>query len=120
MQTLVFYAGLAILLAHELDAMSQSEWQLLFILRKLPDDTAKTLFVLLHIPLTIFLLWLTHHHTLLIQQWARSATMLFLIVHTALHARLSQHPKNTFHSLLSTGLIYGGGMIGTLYCLTIL
>jgi len=117
MQTLLFYLGVAVLLAHELDAMSQAEWQLLFILRKQPNASARSLFVLIHIPLTVMLLWITHHKALSIQQWARHGIMLFLVIHMALHKRLESHHSYTFHSPLSKGLIYGCGMIGGVYCI---
>ncbi|MEM6436662.1 MAG: DUF6713 family protein [Cyanobacteria bacterium P01_D01_bin.115] len=35
MNNLLFYLGFATLITHELDAMTQSEWRLLFILRNL-------------------------------------------------------------------------------------
>jgi hypothetical protein len=46
-----FYLGLGCLFAHELDAMTQSEWRLLYVLRSLPDATAMPWFVALHVPL---------------------------------------------------------------------
>ena len=36
----LFYLGFATLATHELDAMTQSEWRLLYLLRDLPDPVA--------------------------------------------------------------------------------
>ncbi|MEM9947053.1 MAG: DUF6713 family protein [Cyanobacteria bacterium P01_D01_bin.36] len=111
--------GLATLLTHELDAMTHQEWQLLFILRKLPESLAKQLFVILHIPLISILLWLINNESMIVEQWAKIAISLFLIVHTGLHHRLRNHRRDTFHSLLSTTLIYISGVLGLLHILTI-
>ena len=115
MQNLLFYLGFATLMAHELDAMTQAEWRLLFILRGLPEATAETAFVLLHIPLVAGLLWLTNHEVPEIKRWSRIAIAAFLAIHAALHKRLDHHPLYSFDSALSVGLIYGGGLLGLLY-----
>jgi len=59
MRNLLFQLGFSTLLAHELDAMTQAEWRLLFVLRRLPDLLAHNLFVTLHVPAVAILLWLT-------------------------------------------------------------
>lgn len=115
MQNLLFYLGFATLMAHELDAMTQAEWRLLFVLRRLPEATAEMAFVLVHIPLVAGLLWLTNHEAPAIKQWSRVAIAAFLAIHAALHKRLDHHPLYSFDSALSVGLIYGGGVLGLLY-----
>ncbi|PSN16865.1 hypothetical protein C7293_00355 [filamentous cyanobacterium CCT1] len=115
MQNLLFYLGFATLMAHELDAMTQAEWRLLFVLRRLPDATAEVAFVLVHIPLVAGLLWLTNSDTPEIKRWSRLAIAAFLAIHAALHKRLDHHPLYSFDSALSMGLIYGGGLLGLLY-----
>jgi hypothetical protein len=50
-RTFVFYLGLGLLFTHELDAIVQGEWRLLYVLRSLPDEQAMPLFVALHVPL---------------------------------------------------------------------
>ncbi len=57
----LYYIGLACLFTHELDAVTHSEWRLLFGLRDLPDPTAASAFVALHVPLFFLVLWLSHH-----------------------------------------------------------
>lgn len=37
LKTWLFYLGFATLTTHELDAMTQSEWRVLWLLGKLPD-----------------------------------------------------------------------------------
>jgi hypothetical protein len=120
MQTLLFYLGFATLITHELDAMTQSEWRLLFILRRLPEEMASSTFVIAHIPLIAALLWLTHNESSPIQYWSRIAVATFLVVHAGLHKLLEHHPKYTFNSLLSHSLIYGGGLLGLLYGVSML
>ena len=61
MRGLLFQLGFSTLLVHELDAMTQSEWKLLFILRGFPDLLGRNLFVALHVPVVAALLWLTQH-----------------------------------------------------------
>ena len=112
--------GLAVLFAHELDAITQKEWQLLFILRRMPEAQAKPLFVLLHIPLISILLWMLNHESSFIVKGTEGAIALFLIIHAGLHRRLTHHPKYTFHTVLSKSLIYGGGLLGLGYIILVI
>lgn len=116
MSTLVFYLGVALLLTHELDAVAQSEWKLLYGLRRLPEEHAANVFVALHIPLVTVILWLTHHELATVRDGSRLVMALFLIVHAGLHYRLRDRPHYTFTSVLSRSLIYGAGLLGALYC----
>lgn len=113
----LFYLGFATLATHELDAMTQSEWRLLYLLRDLPDPLARDLFVLLHVPLLALLLWLTFHPQARIRDGSRLALSGFLVVHVGLHLSLQAHPAYSFFSPLSLGLIYGGGLLGLGYLL---
>jgi hypothetical protein len=119
MKNLLFYLGLSTLITHELDAMTQSEWRLLFILRSLPEQIASSTFVVVHIPMITALLWLTNNESPLIRHWSRIAVATFLMVHAGLHKLLEHHPDYTFNSLLSLGLIYGGALFGFLYWVSI-
>lgn len=119
MQNLLFYLGFATLMAHELDAMTQAEWRLLFILRDLPDAAAEVAFVLVHIPLVAALLWVTNSEAVRVKYWSRFALAAFLTIHAGLHKRLDHHPFYTFDSSLSLGLIYGAGALGLLYLLLV-
>ena len=119
MRNLIFNLGLATILTHELDAMTQSEWRLLFILRSLPEKTASTAFVVLHVPLIAVLLWLTNNESEVIKNLSRIALAAFLIIHSGLHKLLENSPNYTFNSTLSLGLIYGGGLLGLVYLILI-
>ncbi len=115
MKNLIFNFGFATIITHELDAMTQSEWKLLFILRSLPEETASLAFVVLHVPLIAVLLWLTNNESKAIKTWSRIAFSAFLIIHSGLHKLLENSPNYTFNSTLSLGLIYGAGLLGLLY-----
>ncbi len=45
----------------KLDAVTQSEWLLLYILNTLPEEIARTTFVIIHVPLFSLIFWLTFH-----------------------------------------------------------
>lgn len=98
MKNLLFCLGFATLITHELDAMTQSEWRLLFILRNLPEQVASSAFVILHVPLIAVLLWLTNSNFLSIRYWSRIAFAAFLIIHVGLHKALENHPAYSFDS----------------------
>ncbi len=119
MKNLLFYLGFATIITHELDAMTQSEWKLLFILRSLPEETASVAFVILHIPLIAALLWLTNNESQFIKSWSRIALSVFIIIHSGLHKLLENNPNYTFNSTLSLGLIYGGALFGLLYLILV-
>ncbi|MGD1912535.1 MAG: DUF6713 family protein [Rivularia sp. (in: cyanobacteria)] len=119
MKNLIFNLGFATILTHELDAMTQSEWKLLFILRNLPEETASVAFVVLHVPLIAALLWLTNNELKPIKNWSRIGLAAFLVIHSGLHKLLEDSPNYTFNSTLSLGLIYGGGLIGLLYLILV-
>ncbi len=103
----LYYIGLACLFTHELDAVTHSEWRLLFGLRSLPDSTAAPAFVALHVPLFFLALWLSHHQVQRVREGTRLAIAGFMIVHAALHFALSSSPQYTFHGTLSNVLIFG-------------
>ncbi|MBW4691681.1 MAG: hypothetical protein KME27_07910 [Lyngbya sp. HA4199-MV5] len=119
MKNLIFYLGFATLITHELDAMTQSEWRLLLGLRSLPEQIASFTFVIIHIPLIAALLWLTSNESPSIRHSSRIAFATFLVIHVGLHKLLENHPDYTFNSLLSSGLIYGGGLLGFFYWVSI-
>lgn len=110
-----FYLGVGLLFSHELDAVVQSEWRLLYGLRGLPDDEAMQAFIWLHVPLFGLIVWLTHHGAFSVRFWSRVVFSAFLIVHAGLHFRLSTSPLYTFDSTLSVVLIYGAALAGLTY-----
>ena len=120
MRDLLFQLSFSTLLVHELDAMTQSEWRLLFILRSFPDLLARSLFVALHVPIVAVLLWLTQHPSVSVQRWTRIGLALFMVVHAGLHWNMRNHALNTFTSPLSLSLIYGAGLIGSIYIILVI
>lgn len=114
---LLFYLGLGLLLGHEMDAVHKHEWRLLFILRSMPDERARDLFVLAHVPLVVVLLWLVGHSSEDVRLWTMAVTDAFLVVHAGLHWRLSDHPKYEFNTPVSRLLIYGAAVVGAVHLL---
>lgn len=111
----IFYVGLGLFFSHELDAVVQAEWRLLYALRDLSELEAMQAFILLHVPLFAIIAWLTHHVAPRVQLWSRACFSAFLVVHAILHFRLSASPLYTFDSPLSIALIYGGAIAGLGY-----
>jgi hypothetical protein len=108
---------LALLFAHELDAMTQSEWRLLYVLRSLSDEQGRWWFVALHVPLFWALIALAHHARAKVQKLSRQALAVFCIVHAALHLRLRDDPLSSFNTALSWSLILGAAAVGLVYLL---
>ncbi|BAY84889.1 hypothetical protein NIES267_43870 [Calothrix parasitica NIES-267] len=119
MKNIIFNLGFATILTHELDAMTQSEWRLLFILRNLPEQTASVAFVVIHVPLIAVLLWLTNNEYKIIKNWSRIVLAAFLVIHSGLHKLLENNPNYTFNSTLSLWLIYGAALLGLFYLILV-
>lgn len=111
----VFWLGVAVMLAHELDTVSAREWRLLYVLRHMPEARARDTFVLAHIPLVASLLWLCTHPMLDVRIGSQIAFDLFLIVHAGLHRRLAGHALYAFHSRLSRALITSAAVVGAVH-----
>jgi hypothetical protein len=112
---ILFYLGLGLLFSHELDAMVQKEWRLLYVLRTMTDEQAMPIFIALHVPLFALIIWLTHHPSPSIQTASRRLFSGFLVVHAGLHFRLTNNPLYTFDSPLSQALIFGAALCGALW-----
>jgi len=115
MKNLLFNLGIATLATHELDAITQSEWRLFYILGDLPNAIASNIFVALHVPLFTVIFWLGFNEQSKIRAWSRIGFAAFLIFHALLHKSFEHHPLYTFNSPLSLGLIFGGGLLGLVY-----
>jgi hypothetical protein len=106
---------LALLFTHELDAMTQSEWRLLYVLRDLAEPQARWWFVAIHVPLFWALITLTHHAQAKLQNASRMGLAAFCIIHALLHLRLRNDPLSTFTTPLSWSLILGAAALGSVY-----
>jgi hypothetical protein len=106
---------LAVLFTHELDAMTQSEWRLLYVLRSLTDEEGRWWFVSMHVPLFWALIALTHHAAAKLKMASRTGLAVFCIIHALLHLRLASDPLSTFSSPLSWCLILIAAALGIVY-----
>jgi lysylphosphatidylglycerol synthetase-like protein (DUF2156 family) len=113
--SLFIHLMLALLFTHELDAMAQSEWRLLHVLRDLSDDEGRWWFVAIHVPLFWALIALTHHAQAKAQHISRIGLAAFCIVHALLHLRLRNDPPSNFTTPLSWGLMLGAAALGAIY-----
>jgi hypothetical protein len=118
MSAAVYYLGLACLFTHELDAVTHSEWRLLFILRSQPDGIASPWFVALHVPLFFAILWLSHFPREAVRKSTRLLVAAFLVVHAVLHVSLASNPDYEFHGTLSRTLIVSAAACGVAYVLS--
>lgn len=103
---------LAVLFTHELDAMTQSERRLLYVLRGFGDEQGRWWFVAIPIPLFWALIAITHHANDQVQRVCRIGFAVFCIIHALLHWRLAGDPLSTFNSPLSWSLILGAAVLG--------
>jgi hypothetical protein len=110
-----FWAVLAFLLAHELDAVERHEWRLFPVLRSLPDEVAGRAFVLLHVPLFVALFRLVRHPSTTVRRRSQFVVSVFAVVHAGLHARFSDHPAYEFDGALSKLLIDGAAVAGLIH-----
>lgn len=113
----VFYIALALLLTHELDAMTHHEWRLLPGLASLSDDTGRLVFVLGHVPLFAIVVGFVASLNPRIRRRARLAVAVFVAVHAGLHQAFTGHPDYGFVAASSQLLIFGAGALGLVYLL---
>jgi hypothetical protein len=113
----IFHALLALLFTHELDAVTQSEWRLLYVLRSMDDAIARNWFVAIHVPLFAVVIWLAFHQNKSVREKARCGLAAFSVVHALLHYRLRSDPLSAFDSPLSIALIGGAALFGAAYLL---
>jgi len=118
--TLTLYLFLlGFLLAHELDAVACHEWRLLYVMRGMPEVSARAAFIALHVPLVAGLVWTAASVHPAAAPW-RLAVALFAVVHAGLHYRLRHAPAYEFHAPLSIALIVGAALLGAAYVLRVL
>ncbi|MBD9485446.1 hypothetical protein IB229_20905 [Pseudomonas sp. PDM14] len=117
MKNTLFTLCFSSFIGHELDAVSQAEWRLLYGLRDLPDAVAEPLFVALHVPLFALLIALAWAEHTKLRERTRLLLAGFSVFHAGLHHALRHHPLYTFDSPLSQALIFGCGLLGLAYLL---
>ena len=104
-----FLTNLAFLIAHELDAIHRHEWRFFFARIPVTDQTAYRLFITLHIPLFIYVIWNAHLSRFQI------GVDIFLIVHAGLHWALRNHALLKFNNNFSRLWIFGGALLGIIH-----
>lgn len=111
MKTLLYYLGVAALFTHEMDAVLNLEWRLLFHLFELPEATASALFIGAHFPLFCVFFYLGHHRSPKIRNTFRIVVCYFLVIHSLLHFGLSNHELYFFEGILSNLYIFGAAFL---------
>ena len=112
---LVFFTGVSMLLLHEMDAIDKKEWQLLFVLRRLPDEGAMRWFIVIHLPLFVALLALVAAGPSPLVRWIEAGVDSFLVVHAGLHERLAAKGARAFANPFSRALILSAAALGALH-----
>ena len=107
-----FYAALAFLITHEIDAVERHEWRLLPVLKGLKDETGFKLFTVLHVPVLMLMFWLANYPSETVEFWYRTILGVFLVVHAGLHKLLENHERYEFRSLFSRSIIYAAALLG--------
>ena len=110
MESAALWITIALLIAHELDAVRAREWRVLPITAFLPDQTGRAIFIWAHVPLTLLLLWiagLVPDHPVAI------AVAGFAVVHLGLHLAYRHHPEHDFHGVWAWALIVAPALSGT-------
>ena len=115
MRHIALYLGVGALFSHELDAMTNHEWRVLPLIRLLPDELGRDVFVLAHIPLFAVVVALFASTDAQLRRRANIGVAGFLVLHGVLHSFYVDHPAYEFSSSLSNFLIFGGAICGGLY-----
>lgn len=110
-----FYAGLSLMLTHEMDAVRLQEWKLFPFLSGLNDQSGYLVFTSLHVVLYILLFWgLWGGHSEQTVETVRLSLDCFFAIHIILHWLLRNHIDNRFNNPFSWSLIVGSGLAGLL------
>ena len=112
---LFFYLSLALLLTHELDAIKQHEWRVFPGLTNLKDNLSYHLFIILHIPVFILILWCMCHPSEQVRFWFQISVDSFLIIHLGLHHLFKSHDKYEFTQQFSKIIINIAALTGLIH-----
>lgn len=112
---MIFALGLALLFTHELDAVRAREWRLFPVLRAMPEETGRAVFIAAHVPLFAIIFWMAGHASNPARFWFEAGVDAFLTVHVGLHWMFRRHPLYDFHGVLSRLWIVGAGAVGLLH-----
>ena len=105
----VYFAMLALFVAHELDAVKRHEWRVLPLTSFLPEKPAEQIFIWAHVPL----FWgLFHFGAGDPTSSVAIGLSAFAVVHVGLHVLFMRHEKYEFNTVSSWALILGAGVFG--------
>ena len=112
----IFALELALLFAHEMDAIRRQEWKMFVILKDMADEKAYNIFMLLHIPLSMSIL------LLLLSSFSHIGYYIvdiFLVAHMLIHLGFGKHPENKFNSVISQVIINLSGLLAIVHLIVI-
>ena len=109
MADLSFGLMIALLIAHELDAMKRHEWRILPLTSFLPEKLAEQVFLWAHVPLTLLVLWVFAQGP---ESGAALGVSGFAVLHVGLHWLFRNHPDNEFTGFAAWLPIIGAGGFG--------
>jgi hypothetical protein len=113
MHHLFFFAGLAFILTHEMDAIRCHEWRIFPLTAMLNEQVGYAVFTLVHVSLYVLTFWgLWNSGAQGMNANVVRAWDIFFIIHVGLHLLFLRHPLNEFKSWLSWLLIVGAGICG--------
>ena len=107
-----FVLAVALMFAHELDAMQRHEWRIIPGLSRLPDRIGMQMFVLAHIPLFAGVFWYGALSIAADGDRFSLGFSLFCVVHALVHWAFERHPRCEFKNPLSRSLIWTCALAG--------
>ena len=113
----LYWAMISALLTHELDAVKRHEWRVLPLTSFLPEKTGEQVFIWMHIPLFLVLLWFSRAgaHTTFALSFSA-----FAVFHVFLHWVFRKHPAYEFNNLSSWAIIVLTGLLGAAHIVSVL
>jgi hypothetical protein len=109
MADVLFWAMISAFITHELDAVKRHEWRVLPLTSFLPERVGEQVFIWMHVPLLLILLWFSREgaNTTFAQVFSS-----FAIFHVLLHWLFRKHPAYEFNNFSSWAIIVLTGVLG--------
>lgn len=118
--TLIFMVNVSLILIHEMDAIRNKEWKMFVFLKNIEQNKASKIFILLHLPIYIGLLYFMHGDYYGFKPRVYLALDIFLIFHSIIHFLFRRHKENGFESVFSNFIIYSMGLLSIFHILGML
>jgi len=99
--------------------IKQHEWRIFPGLSNLKEKLSYHLFVVLHIPLFLLILWLLCHPSAYVRFWFQICVDGFLMIHLGLHHFFKAHDKYEFTQPFSKIIIGLMALIGLIHMILI-